>query len=137
MSDWIAIGALALVAIVIPLSMMAVSWLLRPSAPTRDKRATYESGEVPTGRPGGRFTVQYYLVALLFLVFDVETALIFPWATIFGDAVGTAGVTVALVPVLVFIAILLLGLAWAWRTGALRWARSQIGSGRPPRRVES
>ncbi len=126
MSGWIAIGALAVVAVAIPLSMMTASWVLRPSAPSRHKQATYESGEIPTGTPGGQYTVQYYLVALLFLIFDVETVLIFPWAVVFGDAVGEAGITYALVPMLIFIGILLLGLVWAWRTGALRWVRSQV-----------
>lgn len=125
MSQWIAIGALGLVAIFIPLTMIGLSWLLRPSVPKRDKRAVYESGEVPTGSVWGQFNIQYYLVALLFVIFDIETALLFPWALTYFDALAMGGAVQALVPMLVFIGILLLGLAWAWRTGAVQWIRSQ------------
>ena len=125
MSDWIAIGALAAVAILIPLSMMVASWLLRPSVPEQGKRATYESGEVPTGSSRHiRFNIQYYMVALLFVVFDVETVFIIPWTVIFEDAVGEVGFVHAFAPMALFIGILLLGLAWAWRNGAVRWVRS-------------
>jgi len=122
---WIAIGALAFVAVIIPLSMMMISSLLRPSVPEQGKRATYESGEVPTGSSRHiRFNIQYYMVALLFVVFDIETVFIFPWAVIYGDAVGEVGLVRALVPMLVFIGILVVGLVWAWRNGAVEWIHS-------------
>jgi len=125
MSDWIAIGALATVAVLIPLSMMAASWLLRPSVPEQGKRATYESGEVPTGSSQQiRFNIQYYMVALLFVVFDVETVFIIPWTVVFEDAVGELGLVEALAPMALFVGLLVVGLAWAWRNGAVRWVRS-------------
>ena len=127
MNPWIAIGALALVGLLIPLGMMAVSSLLRPSVPEKGKSATYESGEVPTGGTRIRFNIQYYMVALLFVVFDIETVLIFPWTVIYRDAVGAVGMGEALVPMLVFIGVLLVGLVWAWRTGAVRWVRTRAG----------
>ncbi|MFB6221491.1 MAG: NADH-quinone oxidoreductase subunit A, partial [Halolamina sp.] len=71
MNPWIAIGALALVGIGIPIGMMAVSALLRPSVPEQGKKAVYESGEIPTGTTRIRFNIQYYMVALLFVVFDI------------------------------------------------------------------
>ena len=123
---WIAIGALAAVAVIIPLSMMLVSWLLRPSVPEQGKRATYESGEIPTGSSRSiKFNIQYYMVALLFVVFDSETVLIFPWTVIYTDAIEQVGLFRALVPMLVFIGILVVGLAWAWRNGAVEWVRSE------------
>lgn len=125
MNPWIAIGALALVAVLIPAGMMLVSWLLRPSVPEYSKQATYESGEVPTGSPRGfRFNIQYYMVALLFVVFDIETVLILPWTVIYQDGVLQAGLLTALGPMLVFIGILGVGLAWAWRNNAIEWVRS-------------
>ena len=124
MSDWIAIGALALVAVGIPLGMMGLSALLRPRVPERHKTATYESGEVPTGTTKIRFNIQYYMVALLFLVFDVETVLIFPWLAIYREAIGEVGLARALVPMLFFLSILVIALVWAWRNGAVEWARS-------------
>jgi NADH-quinone oxidoreductase subunit A len=123
-NPWIAIGALALVGLAIPLSMMAVSALLRPTVPEQSKRATYESGEVPTGDTRIRFNIQYYMVALLFVIFDIETVLIFPWTVIYSDAVANVGIVQALVPMLVFLTVLVIGLGWAWRNGAVRWVRS-------------
>jgi NADH-quinone oxidoreductase subunit A len=124
-NPWIAIGALAVVSIVIPLSMMVVSSLLRPSVPETSKRATYESGEVPTGSSRAiRFNIQYYMVALLFVVFDIETVLIFPWTVVYNDAISEVGLARALGPMVVFIGILVIGLAWAWRNGAVQWVRS-------------
>ena len=124
-NPWIAVGALAVVGLTIPLTMMMVSSLLRPSVPEQGKRATYESGEVPTGSSRQiRFNIQYYMVALLFVVFDIETVLIFPWTVIYRDAVAQVGMTAVLVPMLVFIGVLVVGLGWAWRNGAVRWVRS-------------
>ncbi len=126
MSDpWIAVGALALVGLLIPLSMIVVSSLIRPSVPEQGKRAIYESGEIPTGDTRIRFNIQYYMVALLFVVFDIETVLIFPWALIYSDAVAEFGLAPVLGPMLVFLAILLIGLGWAWRNGAVRWVKSE------------
>jgi NADH-quinone oxidoreductase subunit A len=125
MNPWIAIGALGFVGIAIPLGMMGMSWMLRPSVPEDSKRAPYESGEIPTGSARLRFNIQYYMVALLFVVFDIETVLIFPWTVIYRSALeGGAGLAETLVPMLVFIGVLLVGLAWAWRNGAVEWARS-------------
>jgi NADH-quinone oxidoreductase subunit A len=64
------------------------------------------------------------MVALLFVVFDIETVLIFPWTVIYRDAVANVGLAKALVPMLVFIGVLVVGLAWAWRNGAVKWVRS-------------
>lgn len=124
MNPWLAIGSLALVGLLIPLGMMALSALLRPTVPESGKQATYESGEVPTGNTRIRYNIQYYMVALLFVIFDIETVLIFPWAAIYRDAVVAEGILVALLPMLVFIGILLVGLVWAWRNGAVRWIRT-------------
>ena len=134
-NPWIAIGALAVVALAIPIGMMVVSSLLRPTVPEQGKTATYESGEVPTGSSQKiKFNIQYYMVALLFLVFDIETVLIFPWTVIYRSAIeGGVGLAKVLVPMLVFIAVLVVGLAWAWRNGAVRWVRSPRSS---QRRVE-
>jgi len=123
-NPWIAIGALALVGLLVPIAMVGVSSLLRPSVPEQGKRAVYESGEVPTGNTRIRFNIQYYMVALLFVIFDIETVLIFPWTVIYRDAVSSAGIVPALVPMLVFIGVLVVGLVWAWRNGAVEWVSS-------------
>ena len=126
-NPWIAIGALALVGLIILLAMLTISALLRPSVPERSKRAPYESGEVPTGDTRIQFNIQYYMVALLFVVFDIETVLIFPWTVIYRDAIGTTGISFfqVLAPMVAFVGILVVGLGWAWRNGAVRWVTSQ------------
>jgi len=130
-NPWIAIGALALVGVLIPLGMMAISKLLRPSVPEQGKRSTYESGEIPTGDTRIRFNIQYYMVALLFVVFDIETVLIFPWTVIYRSALDNGvGLAKILVPMLVFIGVLVVGLGWAWRNGAVKWVRSPRASER-------
>ncbi|MWV65268.1 NAD(P)H-quinone oxidoreductase subunit 3 [Halorubrum sp. JWXQ-INN 858] len=125
MSDWIAIGALAAVGLFIPLGMMVVSALIRPSVPEQGKSTIYESGETPTGTTRIRFNIQYYMVALLFVVFDIETVLLFPWAVIYRPALEQ-GVPMwdLLWPMLAFVGILAVGLVWAWRTGAVKWTKS-------------
>ncbi|WP_255196718.1 NADH-quinone oxidoreductase subunit A [Halorarius litoreus] len=134
-NPWIAIGALTLVAIIIPISMIAISSLLRPTVPEQGKTAVYESGEVPTGDTRIRFNIQYYMVALLFVIFDIETVLIFPWTVIYRDAVQQFGMGQALLPMLVFIGVLVVGLAWAWRNGAVRWVKSPRATA-PEQRAE-
>jgi NADH-quinone oxidoreductase subunit A len=125
MNPWIAIGALALVSIGIPVAMMVVSALIRPSVPEQGKSAVYESGEIPTGTTRIRFNIQYYMVALLFVVFDIETVLIFPWTVIYRPALeGGASMMEVLAPMLVFIGVLTVGLVWAWRQGAVEWVSS-------------
>jgi len=133
---WIAIGALALVSVIIPMSMMMISSLLRPSVPEQGKRATYESGEVPTGSSRHiRFNIQYYMVALLFVVFDIETVLIFPWTVIYRSALEEgASLMAVLFPMLLFVGILVVGLVWAWRNGAVQWVTSPLATGRKTER---
>ncbi|MFB6154432.1 MAG: NADH-quinone oxidoreductase subunit A [Haloferacaceae archaeon] len=131
MNSWIAIGTLAFVGVAIPATMMMVSSLLRPSVPEQGKSATYESGEIPTGTARLRFNIQYYMVALLFVVFDIETVLIFPWTVIYRSALeGGVGLAAVLLPMLVFIGVLVVGLVWAWRNGAVRWVKSPRASRR-------
>ncbi|MFD1634212.1 NADH-quinone oxidoreductase subunit A [Haloplanus ruber] len=135
MNQWIAIGALGVMGVGIPIAMMVVSALLRPSVSEQGKTVVYESGEVPTGTAHVQFNIQYYMVALLFLVFDVETVLIFPWTLIYRSALeqgATLGQVLA--PMLVFIGVLVVGLGWAWRNGAVEWIKSPRASRRKTER---
>jgi NADH-quinone oxidoreductase subunit A len=136
MNQWIAIGALGLVGIGIPLGMMVVSAILRPTVPEQGKSLTYESGEVPTGTARVQFNIQYYMVALLFVIFDIETVLIFPWTVIYRSALANGvGLETVLLPMLVFIGVLVVGLAWAWRNGAVKWIKSPLASSRKTERT--
>jgi len=105
----------AVVALLIPITLIAAK-LVRPENPNRIKLMPYECGIDPFGRSRGRYTVRYYIVAILFVVFDVETIFLFPWAVKF-KALGVFG----LVEMLIFLAILIVGYIWIWKKGALEW----------------
>ena len=97
-------------------AMLGVGRLLRPTRPQEQKYIAYESGVDPLGG-WGQAHIRYYLYALLFVMFDVEAVFIFPWAV---DLEGLG--TFALVEMVIFILVLTLALAYAWRKGVLRWA---------------
>ncbi len=97
-------------------AMLGAGSLLRPTRPQPQKYISYESGVDPVGTGWSQSQVQYYIFALLFVMFDVEAVFIFPWA-IQLEALGVFG----LVEMLIFIVILALGLIYAWRKGVLRW----------------
>ena len=103
-------------AVVMVGAMLGLGRLLRPTRPQAQKYIAYESGVDPVGMGWSQSQIRYYVFALLFVMFDVEAVFIFPWATRL-EAMGTYG----LVEMLVFIAILVLGLVYAWRKGVLRW----------------
>lgn len=95
---------------------ICIGWLLAPKSTNAQKGEPYECGIPTKGTSWMQFKVGYYLFAILFLMFDVETVLLFPWATIM-QSLGAVG----LVSVLFFLFILILGLAYAWKKGALEW----------------
>lgn len=93
-----------------------VSWLLRPRDPNPVKNSPYECGEIVKGTSRVQFNVRYYLIALIFVIFDVEVLFLVPWAIVFKE-LGVA----AFVEMMIFIGILLSGLLYAWKKGALEW----------------
>lgn len=112
---------------------MAVARLLRPNRPNAEKLTSYECGEETVGNAWGPFNVRYYIVALVFILFDVELVFLFPWAVVFGDrqlqaASGGSWGWFALTEMFVFVAILGLGLAYAWVKGHLDWVRPEAKS---------
>ena len=110
-----------LIAIIFPVLPIVLGRFIRPSKWGEAKMRPYECGIDPTTEAHDRFTVRYYIVAMLFLVFDVETIFLLPWAIIYmGDDFSFT--KFALVEMLVFIGILVVGFYYAWRKGALEWA---------------
>jgi len=100
---------------------LALSKLLRPFKPGAEKDTIYECGERPIGSPWIRFNMRFYVVALIFVVFDVETVLLYPWATVYKQL----GV-VSFVYLLIFLAALIEALAYVWKKGDLEWVRPRI-----------
>lgn len=95
---------------------LIAAWLLRPRRPYPQKLATYECGEEPVGNAWVRFNVRFYVIALVFLIFDVEAVFLFPWALVYRH-IGL----LAFLEMAVFLAILIVGFAYVWVKGDLDW----------------
>lgn len=106
--------------------MMGLGALLRPANPESAKLTTYECGEVVTGNAWINFNIRFYVVALIFVIFDVEVAFIYPVAAVFRDWVAQGKGLFALVEILLFVAILVAGLVYVWRKGDLQWVRTVV-----------
>lgn len=115
---FIALGAVTV------LAMLVISRLLQPRDPNPTKLTTYECGEVPVGSSWVQFNIRFYVIALIFIVFDVEVALLYPWATIFKAFIDKGQGGLVFFEAFVFIVILLAGLAYLWKEGDLEWVRS-------------
>jgi NADH-quinone oxidoreductase subunit A len=98
-----------------------VARLLRPKRPTFEKLTTYECGENPEGSPWIKFNIRFYVVALIFLIFDVEVVLLIPWAMEFKQY-GIVGYLIGAI----FLILLAVGMAYEWKKGDLEWARPAI-----------
>lgn len=103
-------------AIAIGLGALTVGMIFRPRRPYPEKLSPYESGNPPVGEPRYRFSVKFYIIAMLFVVFDVEAVFLYPWAVVF-DKIGLF----AFVEMMIFIAILFVGYIYAWRKDAFKW----------------
>ena len=116
MSDYIPVLISLILGAVIVGAMTNLNRLLGPRRRTDIKGEAFECGNEPTGPAWGRFSIKFYMVAILFIVFDVEVVFMYPWAVIYRE-LGLFG----FVEMMVFMAILLIGYAYAWRKGALEW----------------
>ena len=114
--NWLFIGVFLVLAPIFPILALQIPRIIAPKKPNRIKQETYECGMETFGDTWVQFKVQYYIYALVFLVFDVEIVFLYPWAVSFN-----------LLPLfavfegIIFIAILVAGLVYAWRKGALEW----------------
>ncbi len=117
------LAILVVVGAVLYAVIMTVNRVMRPSLPSPDKLSTYECGVDSVGSGWSQMNIRYYVFAFLFVIFDVESVFLFPWAVILGDLDSTTAVTAvfALVEMFVFIAILAVGLIYAWRKKVLVW----------------
>ncbi|MCA9992765.1 MAG: NADH-quinone oxidoreductase subunit A [Ardenticatenaceae bacterium] len=113
---YIPIAVLLGIALFFAILLPVLSLILGPKRPTSRKATPYESGMVPIGEAQRRLPVRFYLIAVLFILFDIETIFLLPWAITFRQ-LGLFG----LAEVLVFIGILLVGYVWIWKKGALEW----------------
>ncbi len=104
------------IAVGLSMAMIGASWLLAPKRPDSEKLSSYECGFEAFSDTRGRFDVRFYLVTLLFIIFDLEVAFLFPWAVALGD-IGLFGYW----SMMIFLAVLTIGFIYEWKKGALEW----------------
>jgi NADH-quinone oxidoreductase subunit A len=114
--NYIFVGLLLIVAVVFGLAPIVVERMIAPRKRTLAKGDTYECGVKTIGETWVRFRIQYYIYALMFVVFDIETVFLFPWAVSYEDLGAFA-----LIEMVVFLVMLSVGLVYAWAKGVLRW----------------
>ncbi|MBI4686570.1 MAG: NADH-quinone oxidoreductase subunit A [Nitrospirae bacterium] len=114
--NYLPILIILFVTTLIGLGPLLIGIIIRPKRPYPQKLTPYESGNPPIGEPRQRFSVRYYIIAMLFVVFDVEAVFLYPWAVAYGK-LGLYG----FVEMMIFIFILLVGYVYAWKKGALEW----------------
>ena len=105
-----------LLGIAVGVGMLVAGWFIRPRNPYREKLLTYESGITPFTDAQQKFSIRYYIIAMLFLIFDIEAVFLYPWAVAY-NAIGLYG----FVEMVIFAAILVVGYVYAWKKGALEW----------------
>lgn len=114
--NYVPIFIFVLVTLAIPVVTLVIAKLVRPENPSKVKLDPYECGIEPAEPVRGRYTIRFYIVAILFVVFDVETIFLFPWAVQY-KALGLFG----LMEMTIFLGILVVGYIWIWKKGALEW----------------
>jgi NADH-quinone oxidoreductase subunit A len=117
LSGYIPILIFLIVAALVPVLALALGRFLRPFRPFQNKLSPYECGVEPAGDARERFSVRFYIIAILFVIFDVETIFLFPWAVIYGNLR-----LFAFVEMMIFLGILIVGYFYVWKKGALDWA---------------
>ncbi len=117
LAGYIPILIFVVVATLVPVLALALGRLLRPFKPHQNKLSPYECGVEPTGDARERFSVRFYIIAILFVIFDVETIFLFPWAVIYGRLA-----LFGFVEMMIFLGILIIGFFYVWKKGALEWA---------------
>lgn len=120
-SDYAYVALFAVIGVVFTVVTLCLSWFVRPSNPSQEKLSTYECAEEPVGDAHVQFRVGYYVFALIFVIFDVETVFIYPWAVALRRFAGSGQGLLSFWEMFLFLGILVVGLAYAWRKGVLRW----------------
>ena len=120
--NYIPVILMLLVVVLLAGGMLVLSYFLGQHLPTARKLSPYECGIAPTGDARHRFSVKFYLVAMIFILFDVEVVFLYPWAVIFRELKWFG-----FVEMLLFLALVLSGFVYIWRKGVLDWSKSDTG----------
>jgi len=114
--QFLPVAIFLLLGLVVSVGMLVAGWFIRPRNPYREKLLTYESGITPFMDAHQKFSIRYYIIAMLFLIFDIEAVFLYPWAVAYNQ-IGLYG----FVEMVLFVIILLVGYFYAWKKGALEW----------------
>ena len=115
-SDYLSVLIFLMAATAFGMGALLIGELLRLKRPYPEKLMPYESGNLPVGEPRYRFSVKFYIIAMLFVIFDVEAIFLYPWAVVF-DRIGLY----AFIEMIIFIVILFVGYVYAWKKEAFKW----------------
>lgn len=115
-SDYFPVAIILVLAVLIGLGALLAGLLVRPRRPYAQKLTPYESGNPPVDEPRYKFSIKFYIIAMLFVVFDVEAVFLYPWAVAY-DKLGMFG----FIEMMLFIFILLVGYIYVWHKGAFNW----------------
>jgi NADH-quinone oxidoreductase subunit A len=114
--EYLPIMIIMMISVMFSVVVLLVGSIFRLSRPYKDKLLIYESGNPPVGETRERFSIKFYIIAMLFVVFDVEAVFLYPWALVF-DSIGLY----ALIEMMLFIVMLLIGYVYAWKKEAFNW----------------
>jgi NADH-quinone oxidoreductase subunit A len=120
LEEYIPVLIVLAVALIFGTVLVLTSTIIGPQRPNREKTSTYESGMKPVGTARQRISIKYYLVAMFFIIFDLEVIFIYPWAVQFKKLFGQYGISVFL-SMLIFLIVLELGYLYAYKKGGFRW----------------
>lgn len=119
--DYVPIGILLILAVGLGVLIALISTLLGPRRPALRKLEPYESGMVPIGQAQRRLPIRFYLIAILFILFDIEIVFFLPWAVVFQPVLNLGYGGFLVLEMLVFVIILVIGFVYIWKKGALEW----------------
>lgn len=121
-ADYVPVLLIAVVVVGMGATILGLNFLLGPKRPNKIKGIPYESGADPLSEPKNRFSVKFYMTAILFLVFDLEVVFIYPWASKYNDFLADdAFAGIAFGGMAFFVVVLALGLLYEWKRGSLKW----------------
>lgn len=120
-ANYVPLLVLLVIAVIVAGVLVGLSWILGPKKPSAAKLAPYECGVTPVGSARERFPVKFYLIAMLFIIFDIETVFLYPWAVMFTKWNTHAIQLFSLFEMIVFIIILFVGYIYVWKKGAFEW----------------
>ena len=121
MIEYVAIALMIVLATLVASIAIGMGNLFGPKKPSAEKSMPYESGMTPYGEGTRRMPVRFYLIAVLFILFDIEVVFFLPWAIVFRQLIANSLGWFALIEMVIFIVILLVGFVYAWKKGALEW----------------